>query len=89
MLCFVGLTSINEIALEGLSVVQKGNVKRHPSSGEIKYLQRLVDKYGHDVERMARDRKVNTEQRAVGELQRALRKTGLLPGREEDREDQL
>ncbi|KAG5645912.1 hypothetical protein DXG03_005059 [Asterophora parasitica] len=50
---------------------------RHASSGEVAYLERLVGKYGGDVERMARDRKLNPEQRTAGALRRALKKAGL------------
>ncbi|KIL69611.1 hypothetical protein M378DRAFT_97337 [Amanita muscaria Koide BX008] len=60
---------------------------RKSSASEVRYLRRLVDKYGDNVERMARDRKVNNEQRTVGELERALKRSGLLTGgREGDRE---
>ncbi|KAF8078104.1 ribosome biogenesis protein Nop16 [Lyophyllum atratum] len=50
---------------------------RHASAGEVAYLERLVTKYGEDVERMARDRKLNPEQRTAGVLRRALKKAGL------------
>lgn len=79
------LISINETALERISVSKGGTTTlrltgvgvRHSSVGEIKYLQRLVDKYGADVERMTRDRKLNAEQRTAGELRRALKRSGL------------
>ncbi|KAF7311550.1 Zn(2)-C6 fungal-type domain-containing protein [Mycena kentingensis (nom. inval.)] len=35
---------------------------RHPSQLEVAYLERLADKHGSDVGRMARDRKLNPEQ---------------------------
>lgn len=63
-------------ALERISVAAKAT--RHTSKGEIKYLQRLCDKYGKDVEQMARDRKLNADQRTAGELRRALRRAGVL-----------
>ena len=44
---------------------------------EITYLKKLVEGYGEDVERMAKDRKLNPEQRTVGELRRALGRAGL------------
>ncbi|KAF7295332.1 Zn(2)-C6 fungal-type domain-containing protein [Mycena indigotica] len=50
---------------------------RHPSRLEVAYLQRLVDKHGSDILLMARDRKLNPEQRTVGELKRALRRCGF------------
>jgi nucleolar protein 16 len=40
----------------------------------VAYLERLVKKHGGDVERMAKDRKLNPEQRTVGELRRGLRR---------------
>lgn len=50
---------------------------RHASAGEVRYLERLVAKYGLDVEQMARDRKLNGEQRTVGALRRALQRAGM------------
>jgi hypothetical protein len=41
-----------------LSASISGAGPRQASAGEAAYLQRLVDKYGSDVEQMARDRKV-------------------------------
>ncbi|TFK55185.1 hypothetical protein OE88DRAFT_1732448 [Heliocybe sulcata] len=49
---------------------------RHSSSSEVGYLQRLVNKHGMDVEAMARDRKLNVDQRTAGELARAIKKAG-------------
>ncbi|KAL0947397.1 hypothetical protein HGRIS_013510 [Hohenbuehelia grisea] len=52
---------------------------RHASAGERAYLQRLVDKYGkEDVAGMARDRRLNGEQRTAGELGRSLKRIGLV-----------
>ncbi|TFK29784.1 hypothetical protein FA15DRAFT_663049 [Coprinopsis marcescibilis] len=51
---------------------------RHPAAGELVYLQRLVDKYGDNVERMAKDRKLNPDQRTEGQLRRALKSSGFL-----------
>jgi len=56
-----------------LSVPISGVGSRHMSSGEIKYLEPLVKKYGDDVHAMTQDRKLNAEQRTVGQLRRALR----------------
>jgi len=47
---------------------------RHASKGEREYMKRLVEKYGDDVEKMARDRRLNTEQRTAGQLRRSLKK---------------
>jgi nucleolar protein 16 len=74
--CFAVLISIIVTALERITVAAK--TTRHTSQGEIKYLQRLGEKYGNDVEQMARDRKLNTDQRTAGELRRALRRAGVL-----------
>jgi len=57
-----------------LSIPISGAGSRHTSSGEIKYLQPLVKKYGDNVDLMAGDLKLNPEQRTVGQLKRALRK---------------
>ncbi|RDX56899.1 hypothetical protein OH76DRAFT_426594 [Lentinus brumalis] len=62
--------------LEHLSETGSQPVKRYTSKGELGTLQRLVGKYGEDVEAMARDRKLNADQRTAGELRRAIRKAG-------------
>jgi len=49
---------------------------RHTSSLEMLYLARLIQKHGEDVESMARDRRLNPEQRTVGELRRGIRRAG-------------
>jgi len=54
------------------------NVLRFPSKGEVSFLQRLISKYGHDVEAMARDRRLNPDQRTEGEIRRAINKAGGL-----------
>ena len=56
-----------------MSVPISGVGSRHMSSGEIKYLEPLVKKFGDDVHAMSQDRKLNPEQRTVGQLRRALR----------------
>ncbi|KAI0664922.1 ribosome biogenesis protein Nop16 [Cubamyces menziesii] len=63
-------------ALEQLSEARGGRVQRFTSKGELTVLRRLVAKYGEDVEAMARDRKLNADQRTAGELKRAMRKAG-------------
>ncbi|KAJ7771698.1 ribosome biogenesis protein Nop16 [Mycena metata] len=60
-----------------LSAAISGAGPRHASGGEVAYLQRLVDKHGTDIEQMARDRKLNPEQRTVGQLTRSLKRCGL------------
>ncbi|GLB35108.1 putative ribosome biogenesis protein Nop16 [Lyophyllum shimeji] len=72
-------TTVNQNS-RTLSIPLTGAGPRHTSAGEVAYLGRLVAKYVQDVERMARDRRLNPEQRTAGELRRALRKAGLLDG---------
>ncbi|KAL4065388.1 ribosome biogenesis protein Nop16 [Scleroderma citrinum] len=64
--------------IESLEVlVASGQKKaRHTSEGEKLYLARLVRRYGDDYERMGRDRRLNPEQRTVGELKRAVTRAG-------------
>ncbi|CDO70784.1 hypothetical protein BN946_scf184798.g99 [Trametes cinnabarina] len=63
-------------ALEHLSETRGGRVPRFSSKGEQAVLRRLVAKYGEDVEAMAKDHKLNVDQRTAGELRRAIRKAG-------------
>jgi nucleolar protein 16 len=68
-------------ALEQLSSASGSSIGlRHASAGEISYLSRLMARHGKDVEGMARDRRLNWEQRTAGELLRGLRRTGLYNG---------
>ncbi|OAX40043.1 hypothetical protein K503DRAFT_768956 [Rhizopogon vinicolor AM-OR11-026] len=62
-------------ALEKLSASGRA-LPRHSSCGERSYLARLIQKYGDDYESMARDRRLNAEQKTVGELRRAVAKAG-------------
>ncbi|KAJ3789908.1 ribosome biogenesis protein Nop16 [Lentinula aff. detonsa] len=61
-----------------LSASLTGVGSRYTSERERSYLQRLIDKHKGDVEAMARDRKLNTAQRSVGELTHALKRAGML-----------
>lgn len=73
--------------LEGLSAPQSGSTTlsfalsgagpRYASAAEMLYLQRLVDKYGDNIDRMARDHKLNSDQRTPGQLRSALRRAGM------------
>ncbi|KAG1882954.1 ribosome biogenesis protein Nop16 [Suillus subluteus] len=63
------------VALEELSASGRA-ISRHSSCGERSYLARLIQKYGDNYERMTRDRRLNPEQKTVGELKRAVRKAG-------------
>ncbi|KAF5330909.1 hypothetical protein D9619_005845 [Psilocybe cf. subviscida] len=60
-----------------LALPNSGVGSRHVSSGEVRYLSPLVKKYGEDVGAMARDLKLNPEQRTEGQLRRGLKKAGL------------
>jgi nucleolar protein 16 len=51
-------------------------VSRFSSKGEVTFLQKLISRHGSDVEAMARDRRLNPEQRTEGELRRAIRRAG-------------
>jgi len=63
-------------SLEELAQTRGGPVARHSSHGELGVLRRLVGQYGSDVEAMARDRKLNVDQRSAGQLGRAIKKAG-------------
>ncbi|KAL4250415.1 Nucleolar protein 16 [Abortiporus biennis] len=65
-------------ALEEMSQGGGGKMPRYTSLGELKTLRKLVEKHSDDVEAMARDRKLNVEQRTAGELRRAIQKAGGL-----------
>jgi len=71
------LSCMKHMGSATLSVPLSGAGHRHTAVGEVAYLQRLVKKYGNDVERMAIDRKLNPDQRTAGQLKRALRNSGL------------
>lgn len=49
-------------------------VSRFSSKGEVSFLQKLISRHGSDVEAMARDRKLNPDQRTEGQLRRAIRR---------------
>ncbi|KAM7201753.1 nucleolar protein 16 [Naviculisporaceae sp. PSN 640] len=51
---------------------------RHQSERELEFLQRLVDKHGDDVDAMVRDMKLNPMQQTRGDLNRRLKKAGLI-----------
>jgi hypothetical protein len=59
------ISSTNHNTATTLSATISGAGPRHASGGEVAYLQRLVDTYGTDVERMARDRKVSAALRVA------------------------
>lgn len=78
-LALEGIASKKHMDSNTLSVAQSstGPNKRHAATGEVAYLSRLTSKYGDDVERMATDRRLNSEQRTAGQLRRALKNAGL------------
>jgi len=63
-------------ALEAISQERSARPLRTTSIGEQAILRRLVCKHGEDVQAMAKDRKLNPDQRTAGELSRAVRKAG-------------
>ncbi|KAI0273783.1 ribosome biogenesis protein Nop16 [Gloeopeniophorella convolvens] len=65
----------NEVLRE-LDDVFPVRMSRFSSKSEVAYLRRLVTKHGRDVEAMARDRRLNPDQRTGGELNRAVKKAG-------------
>jgi hypothetical protein len=52
---------------------------RYAPTGERAYLRRLIARHGTDIAGMAKDRKLNWEQRTEGELRRGLRRSGFVP----------
>ena len=62
----------------GELIVQSENVAlktpRKQSKREEEWVERLVDKYGHDFVKMARDRKLNPMQQSEGDLRRRVRR---------------
>ncbi|KAJ6606509.1 ribosome biogenesis protein Nop16 [Mycena vulgaris] len=71
------ICSTNHNTTTTLSAAISGAGPRHASGGEVAYLQRLVDTHGSDIEQMARDRKLNPEQRTMGQLSRSLKRCGF------------
>jgi len=63
-------------SLEQLPHKSSKSGPRYTSSMETQYLTRLVRRHGEDVESMARDARLNPEQRTVGELRRGIRRAG-------------
>jgi nucleolar protein 16 len=47
---------------------------RHPSTLEVHWLQKLVDTYGDDYERMMWDRELNPMQHTPAQLKRKIKK---------------
>lgn len=47
---------------------------RHQSQREQEWIQRLVEKYGDNIQAMVRDRKLNPFQQSEGDLRRRIRK---------------
>jgi nucleolar protein 16 len=78
-LALEGIASKKHMDSNTLSVAQSntGPNKRHAATGEVAYLSRLTSKYGDDVECMATDRRLNSEQRTAGQIRRALKNAGL------------
>jgi len=73
----LGKIAVNATGTTTMALPLSGAGPRHTSEGERRYLQRLVSKHGKDIDAMARDRKLNPEQRTSGQLRRALAVAGL------------
>jgi hypothetical protein len=69
------LTLLISIALACMTSGQRRSM-RTSSSGEVGYLRRLVQAHGRNVAAMARDIKLNVDQKTAGQLQRAIEKAG-------------
>ncbi|KAL1879067.1 hypothetical protein VTK73DRAFT_7393 [Phialemonium thermophilum] len=67
---------VRELERQASRPVEKS--QRHPSRGEIEWLQRLVDRYGDDTAAMARDMKLNPMQQTQADIARRLRKAKLI-----------
>ncbi|KAH7929779.1 hypothetical protein BV22DRAFT_1029173 [Leucogyrophana mollusca] len=74
------------VALETLSS-SVNPTPRHTSSGERSYLSRLARQYNDDYEKMARDRRLNPEQKTAGELKRAIKRAGGVNGLLDDQNE--
>lgn len=62
------------LALEQHSLRPEKKYKRKQSEGERAFIEELVEKYGDDYEKMARDVKINYMQRSAGDLKRRVKK---------------
>lgn len=51
--------------------------ERVRSNGEIRYMNRLIEVYGDDFEKMSRDIRLNWEQLTEGQLRRRCRPAGV------------
>lgn len=54
----------------------KASSLRYASSAEQEYLRSLVKKHGTDIQAMARDFKINQDQRTAGQLKKAFARCG-------------
>lgn len=54
----------------------KASSLRYASPAEVEYLRSLVKKHGTDIQAMARDYKLNQDQRTAGQLKKAFAKCG-------------
>jgi len=69
--------STTQTASRTLSFTLTGVGTRYASRAETLYLQKLVAKYGDNIDQMARDHKLNSDQRTPVQLRNALRRAGL------------
>lgn len=70
----VGAKTETVQALEAAARRPAAKHKRRQPEGEVQFLEELVEKYGEDYAKMARDTKINYMQRSEGDLKRRIKK---------------
>lgn len=68
-------------ALEAQAARPAAKYKRRQPDGEVQFIEELVQKYGDDIENMARDTKINYMQRSEGDLKKRIKKWKEAGGR--------
>ncbi|EME87840.1 uncharacterized protein MYCFIDRAFT_75674 [Pseudocercospora fijiensis CIRAD86] len=70
----VGAQTETVKALEAAARRPAAKHKRRQPEGEVRFLRELVEKYGEDYGKMARDTKINYMQRSEGDLKKRIKK---------------
>jgi nucleolar protein 16 len=73
--------TLEKLATDYAEAARAEKKPRHASAAETDWLRSLVEKYGDDVARMARDRKLNVWQKTEGEIFKAYVLTIFFLGR--------
>lgn len=68
-------------ALEAQAARPAAKYKRRQPEGEVQFIEELVQKYGEDYGKMARDTKINYMQRSEGDLKKRIKKWKEAGGR--------